>query len=127
MSLKGKIGVMSTRTLLGKVAFVTGSAGGLGLEFAKRLLASGVKVALSDVKENVGLKEVDKLRAEFGTDNVCFIVCNVTKQESLDNAFNEAIRFFKCNQLDILVNNAGVMGEKEGWKLCMDINLQVTI
>ena len=26
-------------------------------------------------------------------------------------------------QLDLLVNNAGVMGEKEGWKLCLDINL----
>ena len=23
-----------------------------------------------------------------------------------------------------MVNNAGVMGEKEGWRLCMDINLK---
>jgi NAD(P)-dependent dehydrogenase (short-subunit alcohol dehydrogenase family) len=26
-------------------------------------------------------------------------------------------------QVFCLVNNAGVMGEKEGWQLCMDINL----
>jgi hypothetical protein len=27
------------------------------------------------------------------------------------------------SQVYCLVNNAGVMGEKEGWQLCMDINL----
>ena len=27
------------------------------------------------------------------------------------------------DQVSLLVNNAGVMGEREGWKLCLDINL----
>ena len=26
-------------------------------------------------------------------------------------------------QVYCIVNNAGVMGEREGWKLCMEINL----
>ena len=30
---------------------------------------------------------------------------------------------FFFDQVYCFVNNAGVMGEKEGWRLCMDINL----
>ena len=31
--------------------------------------------------------------------------------------------FSFVSQVSLLVNNAGVMGEREGWKLCLDINL----
>ena len=37
--------------------------------------------------------------------------------------WSEATKFFKSDNIDLLVNNAGVMGEREGWKLCIDINL----
>jgi len=47
----------------------------------------------------------------------------VTKEESIQAAHEEALNFFGVGQLDVLVNNAGVMGEREGWRLCMDINL----
>ena len=31
--------------------------------------------------------------------------------------------FSIVSQVSLLVNNAGVMGEREGWKLCLDVNL----
>ena len=37
--------------------------------------------------------------------------------------WSEATKFFKSDNIDLLVNNAGVMGEREGWKMCIDINL----
>ena len=56
-----------------KVAIVTGSAGGLGKEFAKRLLDHGCKVCLSDINQKLG----DETRSEFsnvyGSKNVYFV------------------------------------------------------
>lgn len=52
-----------------------------------------------------------------------FVVCDVTSLESVSNLWKEAVKAFKSNGVDLWVNNAGVMGEKEGWKKCMDINL----
>ena len=67
------------------------------------------------------------IRKEFAHDflpsSVHFVRCDVTSESSLTSAVASACSFFSVDQLDLLVNNAGVMGEREGWRLCMAINL----
>ena len=64
-----------------KVVIITGSAGGLGKEFAVRLLRSGAKVGLSDVNSKLGSETLTELASEFGRDRVCFVACDVTSQD----------------------------------------------
>lgn len=77
---------MSTLTFLlkmalkysNKIAIITGSAGGLGKEFARRLLLEGASVCLSDVNSDLGAETLAEFSSEFGENRVCFIKCDVT-------------------------------------------------
>ena len=55
-----------------EISIVTGSAQGFGKEFAKRLLAKGCKVCLSDVNVELGEKTTEELKTRFGKDSVAF-------------------------------------------------------
>ena len=55
-----------------KIAIITGSAQGFGKEFAKRLLAKGAKVCLSDLNVEKGQKTLEELQNTFGKDYVTF-------------------------------------------------------
>ena len=106
-----------------KVAIVTGSAGGLGKEFAKRLLDHGCKVCLSDINQKLG----DETRSEFsnvyGSKNVYFVSCDVRKNDQVQNVFKESKEYFNVEKIDILVNNAGVSdSDKFDWRMVIEIN-----
>ena len=62
-----------------------------------------------------------ELSEKYGNASVGFVDCDVTKEESVERLMNEAEKMFN-SPVHCVVNNAGVMGEKEGWKLCPDIN-----
>ena len=47
--------------LLGKSAFITGAAQGIGLEFAKAYVAEGATVALADINQDRANKAVSEL------------------------------------------------------------------
>jgi len=108
-----------------KIAVITGSAGGLGKEFAEKLLESGnYQVCLSDVNESLGKETCQSFSEKYGKENVHFVSCDVRSMESVDQLWCEATSHFQTSTcVDLWVNNAGVMGEKEGWRLCLDINL----
>ena len=106
-----------------KVAIVTGSAGGLGKEFAKRLLDHGCKVCLSDINQKLG----DETRSEFsnvyGSKRIYFVSCDVRKNDQVQNVFKEAKEYFNVEKIDILVNNAGVSdSDKFDWRMVIEIN-----
>ena len=61
-------------------------------------------------------------KEKFGNDRVCFVKCDVTKEEEFENLFDEAEEYFKVQCIDILVNNAGI-NMNLGWKKCMDVNI----
>ena len=105
-----------------KLFVITGSAGGLGKAFAVKLLSLGGKVCLSDVNKTGGEDTLGELSTSYGGDRVTFVACDVTKEESVENLFSEAEQKLG-SPVYCFVNNAGVMGEKEGWRLCMEINL----
>ena len=55
-----------------KIAIITGSAQGLGKEFARRLLEKGSKVCLSDVNIENGEKTLTDFSEVYGKDFVTF-------------------------------------------------------
>lgn len=94
------------RPLAGKVALVTGGAGGIGAATAARLMADGACVMLLD-RDAAVLEEVRAGFAKrFGADVVRSAVCDVTDEAQVQAAFAACAREF--GGLDILVANAGI-------------------
>jgi 3-hydroxybutyrate dehydrogenase len=90
-------------SLQGRVAFVTGAAGGIGLQIAQDMAREGARVALSDLNA-AGLQgPVEALRQE-GLEAVA-APCDVTREDQLTAAIDAAAA--RWGSLDILVNNAG--------------------
>ena len=87
--------------LQGKTALITGAARGIGLAFARAYLVEGAQVAIADIN----LPAAEKAVAELGS-KAHAIALDVTKQDSIDAAFAEAIG--KMGKLDILINNAAL-------------------
>ncbi|MDT0508291.1 bifunctional rhamnulose-1-phosphate aldolase/short-chain dehydrogenase [Novosphingobium sp. MMS21-SN21R] len=94
------------KPLVGKIALVTGGAGGIGAASAARLLKDGACVVLADRDAD----SVEDVRAgfarQFGKDVVRAAVCDVTDEAQVRAAFDVAAREF--GGLDILVANAGI-------------------
>lgn len=94
------------KPLVGKIALITGGAGGIGAATAARLLADGACVMLVD-RDQEALDEVcASLGGQFGTDAIRSAVCDVTNEDQVQAAFDECARAF--GGLDILVANAGI-------------------
>ena len=87
--------------LAGKTALITGSARGIGFEFARAYIAEGAQVALADINAEA----VAKAAASLGPKAIG-IQMDVTSQASIDAGFALAIE--QMGQLDILVNNAAL-------------------
>ena len=62
----------------GKVALITGAAGGLGDKIARTLYAQGAKLALTDMR----LEPMEALKKELGNNVECF-VANLSKPEEI--------------------------------------------
>ena len=94
------------RPLAGKVALVTGGAGGIGKATAERLLREGACVVLADIDEGA-LAEADAdLAARHSADVVRNIRLDVTQEAQVAEAFAFAAEHY--GGLDILVSNAGI-------------------
>jgi rhamnulose-1-phosphate aldolase/alcohol dehydrogenase len=94
------------KALAGKIALVTGGAGGIGAATARRLLAEGACVMLLDVNAEALQGEYLRLRQGFGADLVRTAVCDVTDERQVQAGFDACAREF--GGLDILVANAGI-------------------
>jgi rhamnulose-1-phosphate aldolase/alcohol dehydrogenase len=94
------------RPLVGRIALVTGGAGGIGAATAARLLSDGACVMLAD-RDAAAVEQVRAGFAErFGKDVVRAATCDVTDQAQVQTAFDDCARAF--GGLDILVANAGI-------------------
>ncbi|WP_290799291.1 bifunctional aldolase/short-chain dehydrogenase [Flavihumibacter sp. UBA7668] len=114
------------KALSGKIALITGSAGGIGKAIAKKMAEEGACILLNDINEermNGAVKEFTDL---FGKDIVGSALLNVTDEESISTAFEQiALQF---GGVDIIVNNAGISISKsiadhslEEWDRLYDI------
>ena len=90
---------MSARHLSGKIALITGAAGGIGAEIARRFQEEGASVFVGDLNREAG----EKTAASIGA---VFILLDATSEESWMAAFRTVME--RAGRLDILVNNAGI-------------------
>lgn len=94
------------KPLEGKIAFITGGAGGIGVASARKLLQEGACVMIAD-RDGASLKaEEAALINEFGRDRIKSALCDVTSEAQIKSAFESTIQHF--GGLDILVANAGI-------------------
>jgi rhamnulose-1-phosphate aldolase/alcohol dehydrogenase len=94
------------KSLSGKIALVTGSAGGIGKAIAKKMSAEGACVLLNDINEERMDDTVQEFKKAFGKDQVSSSLLNVTNASSIEKAFEDCILAF--GGVDIIVNNAGI-------------------
>ncbi|WP_299611705.1 bifunctional rhamnulose-1-phosphate aldolase/short-chain dehydrogenase [uncultured Tateyamaria sp.] len=96
----------SPKSLAGRIALVTGGAGGIGAATAERYLEEGACVVLADINEDgLGATHAN-LSNRYGADVVRTVTMNVTSEEAVAAAFAEtAVEF---GGVDILVSNAGI-------------------
>ncbi len=85
--------------LANKTALITGAAGGIGAEIARRFREEGASVFVCDTN----CAEGEKAAASMGA---VFILLDVTSEESWKAAL--AVVLERTGRLDILVNNAGI-------------------
>lgn len=94
------------KSLAGRIAFITGGAGGIGFATAERLAGEGACVVLADIDEGSLKTAHENLVRRFGTDQVRSVELNVTDEKGVVNAFVEAS--VELGGIDILVSNAGI-------------------
>jgi rhamnulose-1-phosphate aldolase/alcohol dehydrogenase len=94
------------KPLVGKVALVTGGAGGIGQAIAKRLLSEGACVLLADIDQEALDTVGADLAKAHGKDHVRGVRCDVTDEASVISAYGRAAIEF--GGVDILVSNAGI-------------------
>lgn len=94
------------KSLAGRIAFITGGAGGIGRASAERLAGEGACVVLADIDAQAVETATAELAARFGADQVRGLTCDVTSEEAVADAFRATARAY--GGLDILVSNAGI-------------------
>lgn len=94
------------RPLAGRIALITGAAGGIGAACASRLLADGACVMLTDRDGDALETVLESATVQYGKDSVRAAVCDVTDEEQVQAAFDACSREF--GGLDIFVANAGL-------------------
>jgi 3-oxoacyl-[acyl-carrier protein] reductase len=115
--------------LAGKVAFVTGAAGGIGAATARRFAREGAVVAVNDARPG-GL---DAVAADIEAAGAKALVMtgDVVNRADCERMIHDVTTAF--GRLDILINNAGInrdaMAHKmseEQWDAVLDVNLKGT-
>ncbi|MEO3432038.1 bifunctional rhamnulose-1-phosphate aldolase/short-chain dehydrogenase [Inquilinus sp. CAU 1745] len=114
------------KSLAGRVAFVTGGAGGIGKATAARLMREGACVVLADIDAPALEGAREELAAHFSADQVSGVALDVTDEAAVSAAFRAASIAF--GGVDILVSNAGISSsapvedtELSMWNRNMDI------
>ncbi len=116
--------------LVGKVAFVTGAASGIGLGIAEALAQAGVKVMMADIEKDALDREVARLAATNA--DVAGVRADVSLKDELQRAADATIERF--GKVHILVNNAGVGGggtygewSDASWDWVIGVNLMSVV
>ncbi len=114
--------------LQGKVVIVTAAAGtGIGSATARRALAEGADVVISDHHERRLGETADELTA-LGLGRVEKVVCDVTSTAQVDALIDSTTA--RMGRIDVLVNNAGLGGQTpvvdmtdDEWDRVLDVTL----
>ncbi len=97
--------MVANSRLDGRVAIVTGAAGGLGFAMSQALASAGATVAMVDVRRDEVEAAASRL-ARIAEDRAFPVVCDISKSDDVRGAVEKAGSL--RGRLDILVNNAGM-------------------
>ena len=113
---------------IGKTAFITGAAHGIGQATAVSFAQKGANVVVTDIADLT--KTTEEIKAY--TDNVMAINFDVSNEEDARGAIEKVIE--KFGKVDILVNNAAIFPctdflntTSDNWKKIIDINILGTM
>jgi NAD(P)-dependent dehydrogenase (short-subunit alcohol dehydrogenase family) len=111
------------RRLEGRVAVVTGGAGGIGLASARRLASEGATLVIADVDDATGSASADEVKG-------LFVHVDVSSPAEVENLFRVAYETY--GQIDIAFNNAGISPPEDdsilttgldAWRRVQEVNL----
>lgn len=92
--------------LAGRVAVITGGAGGIGKAIARTVLAAGANAVLLDIDGKALEAAAAELREVGGPDRVLGVTADVTREDSMRRAFDAAVLAY--GGIDLGVANAGI-------------------
>lgn len=116
------------KELAGRVAVITGGAGGIGAALGERLASEGMRVVLADVESDALPAVADRLQRQ-GLDAVG-ITCDVADYRSVEQLRDRVLE--DHGGIHLLCNNAGIGAGAEGalwehelndWRWAVDVNL----
>jgi rhamnulose-1-phosphate aldolase/alcohol dehydrogenase len=114
------------KALSGRIALVTGSAGGIGKSIIKKFAAEGACIIVNDNDEQRLAATTAEFNKQYGRDVFISMPLDVTDAESIGHAFAEASLAF--GGIDILVNCAGLSISKpldehteQDWDILYDV------
>jgi rhamnulose-1-phosphate aldolase/alcohol dehydrogenase len=114
------------KSLSGRVAFITGSAGGIGKAIAKKFIEEGACVVINDNDPDRLAKTTEEFTKQYGKDSFAAVTLDVTNHSQVTNALTFASLSF--GGVDIIVNCAGISISKtiqdhteKDWDLLYDI------
>lgn len=85
----------------GKVALITGSAGGIGKSIAEKFYEDGAYVVITDIRQEEGRN----IAALLGN-RAIFIPCDISNPDQVNQLIEATVQRF--GHLDIMINNAGI-------------------
>jgi rhamnulose-1-phosphate aldolase/alcohol dehydrogenase len=114
------------KPLSGRIALVTGSAGGIGKAISKKFAEEGAVIVLNDLNAERLESASEEFKKLFGKDAFTSVQLNVTDAAQVENAMAEAILAF--GGIDLVVNNAGLSISKsiedhteKDWDILYDV------
>lgn len=114
------------KALSGRVALVTGSAGGIGKAIARKFAEEGACVVINDINSERLQQATAEFEKSFGRDTAAAVLLDVTQADTIEAAIESTALAF--GGVDIIVNNAGISISKslgdhsiEDWDRLYDI------
>jgi len=114
------------KALSGRIALITGSAGGIGKAIAKKFVEEGAVVILNDMNAERLEGAGEEFKKAYGRDAYTTAVLDVTNAQQISEAMATAILAF--GGVDLIVNNAGLSISKtiadhteKDWDLLYDV------
>jgi rhamnulose-1-phosphate aldolase/alcohol dehydrogenase len=114
------------KALSGKIALITGSAGGIGKAIAKKFADEGACIVVNDNDAERLESAKESFQKQYGKDVFTTVLLDVTNRTDIEKAYEEAALSF--GGIDIIVNCAGLSISKpieehtdKDWDILYDV------